>query len=42
MLIGYFNGCARACSIGIAAQKLWENRRWYLQIYGFVSILGCL
>jgi hypothetical protein len=22
--------------------KLWKNLRWYLQIYGLVSILGCL
>jgi hypothetical protein len=42
MLINYFNGCARARSLGIAAQKIMENRRWYLQVYGFVSILSCL
>jgi hypothetical protein len=22
--------------------KLWENLRWYIQVYGFVPIFGCL
>jgi hypothetical protein len=42
MLIDYFNGCTRAHSLGIAAQlKLWENLRWYLQVYDSI-LFGCL
>jgi hypothetical protein len=45
MLHYYFNGCARACSLGIAAQikKKWENHYRYLQVYGLISMpFDCL
>jgi hypothetical protein len=42
MWIDYFNGCARARSLGIAAQIKIMGEPWYLQVYGLVSILGCL
>jgi hypothetical protein len=37
IVIDYFNGYARARSLGIAVQiKLWDNLRWYFQVYGSV------
>jgi hypothetical protein len=33
MLDDYSNGCARAHSMRLKL-KLWENPRWYLQVYG--------
>jgi hypothetical protein len=43
MLIDYFNGCVRACSLSIAAQvKTMGNFCLYFQVYGLVSVSGCL
>jgi hypothetical protein len=43
MVINYFNGCACASSLGIAAQmKIMGDLRWYFQVYGLVSIFSCL
>jgi hypothetical protein len=42
MLIDYFNGCARARSLGIAAQiKIMRETSLVLQVYGSV-LFGCL
>jgi hypothetical protein len=43
IMIDYVNGCVRARDLGIAAKlKLWDNLYWYFQVYGLISIFGCL
>jgi hypothetical protein len=42
MVIDYFNGCTRARSLGIAAQKIIEKPSLVFSGLWFVSIFGCL